>query len=100
VSDQSNHALITLSQQYFEWEHLPENLSAKEAFIDFLSKEINYLLQKDLPKLLRIIYRIDIPEREFDLTLSGNYGNNIAELLAAKIYDRLLLKVKYRMKYQ
>ncbi len=72
----------------------------KCTFIETLSPFIAHLLNQDFQKLVQIIYRIDVAEKEFALTLVPNADKDIAEALSELIYERLIVKAKYRAKYK
>lgn len=92
--------LIQLTKHYFDIQ-TPDSLSGgKTAFVEMLSKHIAHLLEKDFQQLLQIMYRIDIQEQEFALTLNGEKGNDVAKALAELVYERLMIKVELRNKYQ
>jgi len=92
--------LITVSKKLIpDFEISQEESSYKQSFIDKLSPHISHLLDTDFQKLVQIMYRIDVSEKEFALTLQPGKAN-IPEKLAEMIYDRLCLKAKIRAKYK
>ena len=96
-----NHALQVLSQKTIpELNFLPEKVSKKEAFIEHVSPFVAQLLDNDFSRLLQIMYRIDVPEKEFALTLQIDNAGKPAEKIASLIYDRLMLKAKIRAHYK
>lgn len=72
----------------------------KAEFIQQTSPYISHLLETDFQKLVQIMYRIDVSEKEFALTLQPVNNNDVTKSLAELIYDRLLLKAQYRAKYK
>ncbi|GAA5035660.1 hypothetical protein GCM10011506_32050 [Marivirga lumbricoides] len=72
----------------------------KAEFIQQASPYISHLLDSDFQKLVQIMYRIDVSEKEFALTLQPASNNDITKSLAELIYDRLLIKAQYRAKYK
>jgi hypothetical protein len=90
--------LQQLSTRFFP-ELSSDAFHTKEEFIKYLTPKLTHLLDHDFEHLMQIMYRIDVPEREFALTLEFEKGTNIAENLAELIYDRLMLKVKMRKRY-
>ncbi len=92
--------LITVSQKLIpDFEISQEHSHNKQSFIEKLSPYISHLLDNDFQKLVQIMYRIDVSEKEFALTLQP--GNaEIPEKLAEMIYDRLCLKAKIRAEYK
>ncbi|MFQ3215273.1 MAG: hypothetical protein ACJAT1_000405 [Marivirga sp.] len=79
---------------------LPTSLSSKEGFISYLSPYFQKLLNNDFAALLQIMYRIDVSEKEFALTLHPSSKKDPEIAIAELIYDRLMLKVKIRAKYK
>ena len=92
--------LITVSQKLIpDLEIDQAQSSSKGSFTEKLSPYISHLLDNDFQKLVQIMYRIDVSEKEFALTLQPGKVN-IAEKLSKMIYDRLCLKAKIRAKYK
>jgi hypothetical protein len=92
--------LIIVSQKLIPDIELPENQSfTKNDFLDKLSPFILHLLDNDFQKLVQIMYRIDVSEKEFGLTLQPG-KKDIPKKLAEMIYDRLCLKAKIRAEYK
>jgi hypothetical protein len=92
--------LITVSQKLIpDFNFKTDQSFDKERFIEMLAPYISELLDHDFQRLVQIMYRIDVSEKEFALTLQA--GNmKIPEELAELIYDRLCLKAKIRAKYK
>ena len=92
--------LIVVSRKLIpDFEISKEQSFDKQSFIDKLSPYISHLLDTDFQKLVQIMYRIDVSEKEFALTLQP--GNaKIPEKLSEMIYDRLCLKAKIRAEYK
>ena len=67
---------------------------------EFLTKQVNYLLDHDLNKLLNALYRIDIPEHKAKELLHGSKQGQIARDLARAILEREKQKVITRQQYQ
>jgi len=92
--------LITVSKKLIpDFEINQDQFFNKQHFIEKLSPYISHLLETDFQKLVQIMYRIDVSEKEFALTLQPGKAN-IPEKLAEMIYDRLCLKAKIRAKYK
>lgn len=92
--------LVTVSQKLLpDFEISQDQSYNKESFIDKLSPYISHLLDTDFQKLVQIMYRIDVSEKEFALTLQPGI-EKIPEKLAEMIYDRLCLKAKIRAEYK
>ncbi len=60
---------------------------------------INYLIEKDMEKLLFILYRIDVAEEKIRASLSNAVNQNAAEIIYQHIYDRELEKAASRAKF-
>lgn len=67
---------------------------------DFLTKQVNYLLDHDLNRLLNALYRIDIPEETTKELLQSSQQGEIARNLARAIIEREKQKVLIRQRYQ
>jgi hypothetical protein len=92
--------LITVSQKLIpDFEISQEESFHKQSFIDKLSPYISHLLDTDFQKLVQIMYRIDVSEKEFALTLQPG-KIDIPAKLAEMIYERLCLKAKIRAEYK
>lgn len=92
--------LVTVSQKLLpDFEISQDQSYNKESFIDKLSPYISHLLDTDFQKLVQIMYRIDVSEKEFALTSQPGI-EKIPEKLAEMIYDRLCLKAKIRAEYK
>lgn len=78
---------------------LPELSSIADLRIA-LVKIINYLLNKDLERLLLAMYRIDIAENKVKTVLATSDPESISSELADLIIQRELQKVETRKKYR
>lgn len=67
---------------------------------NFLTKQVNELLDHDLTRLLNALYRIDIPEHTAKELLQGSKQGEIARNLAQAIIEREKQKVITRWKYR
>jgi len=95
------HTFLSIAEKNFPEITFQHNeLKSKASFIKLLQPFINHLLTNDFSRLLQIIYRIDVPEREFTLTLQTENSQNPALEIASLIYDRLMLKAKVRAHYK
>ena len=59
---------------------------------------VAYLMEKDFPRLLQVLYRIDVSEQKLKETLAGT-DTNTAEIIAQMIFEREMQKVEIRKKY-
>lgn len=60
---------------------------------------INYLIEKDMEKLLFILYRIDVAEEKIRTSLANAVNQNAAEIIYQHIYERELEKAISRAKF-
>lgn len=67
---------------------------------EYLTKQVNHLLDHDLNKLLNALYRIDISEEKVKELLQQSEQGKIASSLAKTIIEREKQKVLTRLKYQ
>ncbi len=95
-----SNELLFLSEKLLPEANISNASLDKKLFIQKISPYISHLLDCDFQKLVRVMYRIDVSEKEFALTLSPESGGNISNSLAELIYDRLVIKAKYRAKYK
>ncbi|WP_462251561.1 hypothetical protein [Ekhidna sp.] len=76
-----------------------ENISF-DRLEEYLTKQVNYLLDNDLGRLLNALYRIDIPENTTKELLQNSKQGEIARNLARAIIEREKQKVLTRQKYR
>ncbi|MEM7298115.1 MAG: hypothetical protein AAF391_07595 [Bacteroidota bacterium] len=67
---------------------------------EYLTRQVNYLLDHDLNKLMNALYRIDISEQKVKRLLHQSEQGKIALNLAKAIIEREKQKVLTRLKYQ
>jgi hypothetical protein len=65
-----------------------------------LSEKIKYYLDNDVERLLRILYRIDIPESQVNSVFTGTKKEDIPSVLSDLIIDRQLSKARTRELYK
>lgn len=67
-----------------------------EALKSIVSKQVLYLLERDIERLMQAMYRIDVPEHSFKAALtSEDPAGHLAEL----VLQRELMKVQTRRWY-
>ncbi|ELR70392.1 hypothetical protein C900_03746 [Fulvivirga imtechensis AK7] len=81
-------------------ESLPESVASTDDLKNALVPVINYLLNKDLNRLLNALYRIDISEKKVKEVLTIAHPENMAPQLAELIVQREMQKVITRNKYR
>ena len=68
--------------------------------IQWLEQEILFLIENDMPKLIQLLYRIDISEKNTQKAFTGNSAQEIARNIAVLIFNRELQKIETRKKYK
>lgn len=89
----------TLVQQDFQLEELPPLLE-EEALLQFLTRLVEDLLERDLERLFWVLYRLDIAEEKVHAILSLTVKEPAAPTLAALILLREKQKAQSRLDYQ
>lgn len=56
----------------------------------------NSLIQKDFPKLVSLLYRIDISENKLKRMLNEKPKEDAGKIIASIVYERLLQKISSR----
>ena len=72
----------------------------EEALMGRLREIISHLLDRDMERLLHILYRIDVPEPAVRRILSISMPGSIADELSRAIIERMKQKLYYRRKYR
>ncbi len=67
---------------------------------EYLTKQINYLLDHDFNRLLNALYRIDISESKMKELLQFSQGDEIARNIAKAIIERERQKVITRQQFR
>lgn len=83
----------------FDLEPFKDNSLSKEGLLKTLTEVVQHFLDKDLNRLLNILYRIDISEIEVKCILSTAAPDEMSRLLATKILQRELKKAETRIRY-
>ncbi|MCC9166035.1 hypothetical protein [Pontibacter harenae] len=92
LSSASNHL-----QKIFNVE--VRHTKSLEELLYQLSDVVHHLLQHDLPRLLHILYRVDVDERKVKEALTANSEEVIAERITRLIIKRELQKAQIRFRY-
>jgi hypothetical protein len=79
-----------------DWQLVLPAQVTEEALLDILSAEINQLILHDFPRLLSILYRVDIPESKLRNTLRDNPRADAGRVMAVLILERQREKKKLR----
>ncbi len=80
-------------------EELPETALTIEDLKKQLIPIINYLLDKDMSRLLNALYRIDVSEQKVKKVLAAGNPETLASDIAQMILEREMQKVITRRKY-
>lgn len=88
-----------LIQQDFQLEELPPMLD-EAAILDFLTRLMEDLLERNLERLFWVLYRLDIDEYKAHQALSLQAKEPAAPALAALILTREKQKAQSRLDYQ
>ncbi|MBN3520644.1 hypothetical protein JYB62_11605 [Algoriphagus lutimaris] len=67
--------------------------------IDFLSKVIRQMLDRDFERLLQICYRVDLGEEKLKRILHESEPDQVAPDLARALWERQKMKVEIRRRY-
>lgn len=70
-----------------------------DRLLDWLTLQIDYLIDHDYKQLVETLYRIDVPESTVTEILGGNVSN-VSVSLAQAILDRQMKKAETRIKYK
>lgn len=79
-----------------DWQLILPAQVTEDALLDILSAEINQLILHDFPRLLSILYRVDIPESKLRNTLRDNPRADAGRVMAVLILERQREKKKLR----
>lgn len=88
---------VSLINKDFGLEKDESIVEDESALRQWLTRIINYLLEKDFERLLQAMYRIDVPEEKFKAVFAQD--GNIAEAITKLVLERELEKVAIRKRY-
>ena len=97
MPDNSNQVYDIISGS-FELEKVNE--ITLEQIQKVLTARIREMLDKNVEKLLHILYRIDVNQKKTDKIFNSPFKDEIAENLAAAVIERQLEKIETRKKYR
>jgi hypothetical protein len=89
----------TFIQQDFQLEEQPPVLD-KAQLLDFLTRLVEDLLERDLERLFWVLYRLDVDEQKAHAALSLNATAPPAPTLAQLIFQREQQKAYSRVHYK
>lgn len=70
-----------------------------DRLLDWLTQQIDYLIDYDYKHLVDALYRIDVPESKVSEILNGDVAN-VSRYLAKAILERQMKKAVTRIKYR
>ena len=70
-----------------------------EEFKAQLVNVVEELLQKDFPRLIHVLYRLDVDEAKLKAELKNNQSNRTAELITDMIIERQMQKQEMRKRF-
>jgi hypothetical protein len=74
--------------------------ATEEALRNLLAERVNWLIVHDFDTLVRLLYRIDVPEAKLKKLLQDHPEADAGLLIAAMIIDRQRQKIESREKYR
>ena len=92
-----NRELIQLINDGFDT-GLPYNTGHNE-LLEKLAAHINHLILHDFPRLVQLLYRIDINETQLKKLLQQNPAEDAGKIIAALVIERQLQKIKTRKQF-
>lgn len=78
---------------------LSHNISEDELAY-FLSEHINDMIVHDMPKLIRLLYRVDISEKKLKQMLSENKNYQAGMIIARMVIERQKEKARSRATFK
>ena len=67
--------------------------------IEDLASRVNELISGDFPKLINILYRLDVSESKLRAMLSSGSGEDAGLIIARLMFERQLQKIRSRRDY-
>jgi hypothetical protein len=89
------HCLSKIGQFYDEMQDIQELLSLKEADLTNYMQE---LIDRNMPALLQLLYRLDIDEDKLKTYLANNSISDSATIISTLILDKLHYIKETRLK--
>jgi len=75
-------------------------LTGDDAVMALLAERVNWLIVHDFDTLVRLLYRIDVPEAKLKKLLQENTDADAGLLIAAMIIDRQRQKIESRARHR
>jgi hypothetical protein len=76
------------------------SLTNAEDWFQHFVERIDYLVQTDFPKLVNILYGLDVSEKKLSEMLKEHPGTDAAEIIARLIIERQRKKIHTRALYK
>ena len=92
--------MISQAMDIEESSIVPSQEFTEQELIENLSKIIGYLLDRDLEKLMNILYRIDVSEQKVKEIFAHEEPGNLSMAIAELIVERQKQKIYYRNKFR
>lgn len=70
------------------------------SWINALHAAVNRLIVHDFPKLVAVLYRLDVSEKKLKQVLQAKPQTDAAEIIALLIVERVLQKIKTRRQFR
>ena len=71
-----------------------------DEWLHALSKRINEMVLHEFPRLVEILYRLDIDEKKLALLLKGSPATDVGEIIGKIVIKRQLEKIQSRDAYR
>jgi hypothetical protein len=71
-----------------------------DALVNLLAERVNWLIVHDFDTLVRLLYRIDVPEAKLKKLLQDHPDADAGLLIAAMIIDRQRQKIESRARHR
>lgn len=92
-----NHITKEINQ---EWSLSIPQAITEEQLIEVLGLRINQLIKSDLPKLISILYRLDVDELKLKSMLAQYNQLHAGLVIAALVFDRQKQKMKTKAAFK
>lgn len=103
IVQMKDNEILTILENNFGIKTNRSELDTNSEFYKYLqqilSERIKFFIRTDLDKLLHILYRIDISQKDTDDSFDLGEINRISYDLAEKIIKRQLKKIAYSKKF-
>jgi hypothetical protein len=93
-----HNSILTIDQVMKEMEKNTKEKTIEEFRIQLI-KAVEQLLQNDFPRLIQVLYRLDVDEEKLKNELRKHQAGHTAELIADMIIKRQLEKQEMRKRF-